>query len=489
MKQIIAIFLALALFSTCTSKSKKRQLEKEEAEKVTEETFEFATGLVFNDEEYSQIPMKASLTRGLYASIPTNYSLKEYCPSPKSQSKYGTCVGWASANARTILYAKNKRLANSDEIDRNRFSPLFIYRSIKSGDANCNQGSYIESAMSLLKKTGVVKFEDFKHLCVDRVPQSLTLQAEKYKIEDYVRLFHFVDSKYARIEATKKSISEGNPVVIGMKCPNSFQRAGDLWEPEESYVTEWGGHAMCVIGYDDEKHGGAFELMNSWGSNWGNSGFTWVTYTDYANFTRNAFELINNIKAPPEPEVPDLSGDLKFILENGNVMNAQYQQNRGLSVVSAMTQGYYKMSSPYSSGTNFRLYISNNEPAYVYAISSDNTFNINQLFPHEKGISPILNYKQNEIAIPDEEHYIQMDNTAGTDVFCLLYSKEALDIEEIITIVKNTEGSFSERLEKALSLKLVDINNIEFEKNNISFSAYSNNKAIVPIIVKIEHSK
>lgn len=40
------------------------------------------------------------------------------------------------------------------------------------------------------------------------------------------------------------------------------------------------GHAMCIIGYDDSKFGGAFEVMNSWGDNWGDDGYFWVKYSD-----------------------------------------------------------------------------------------------------------------------------------------------------------------------------------------------------------------
>ena len=32
-------------------------------------------------------------------------------------------------------------------------------------------------------------------------------------------------------------------------------------------------HAMTIIGYDDNKYGGAFEVMNSWGEAFGNKGF------------------------------------------------------------------------------------------------------------------------------------------------------------------------------------------------------------------------
>lgn len=480
----LIIFILFVLFS-CTSKTK----QKKEAQNKDnpQEQAEYGTGLVFNDEAYSKIPMKATLTRSLYGNVPNQFSLKQFCPTAWSQQSYGTCVGWASANARTILYARNHNITNNYEIDRNRYSPLFIYRLIKSGDNNCQHGSYIEDAVELMKNTGVVPYSIFDYLCAKEVPSNIVSQA-KDQIEDYTTLFEYNGDNQYKIQATKKSISEGNPVLIGMKCPGSFHWATGVWEPSESYIVEFGGHAMCIIGYDDNKYGGAFELLNSWGTDWGNKGYIWVKYQDYANFTRNAYELINNIKYEPEPSEPDLSGKLKFVTSNNREISVTYQKNRGLSVVSAVRQGAYKTNQSYSSGTKFRLYITNNEPAYVYAISSDNTMNINQLFPHKPEISPILNYSSNEVAIPDEDHFIQMDNVTGTDIFCLLYSKEELNIETIISKIKSQSGNFPERLDNTLASKLVDASDINFDDYNISFSAFSKGKIVVPVIIEIEHS-
>ena len=52
-----------------------------------------------------------------------------------------------------------------------------------------------------------------------------------------------------------------------------------------------GGHAMCVIGYDDRKFGGAFQIMNSWGPEWGKNGVGWVRYGDFKNYVREAYGI------------------------------------------------------------------------------------------------------------------------------------------------------------------------------------------------------
>jgi hypothetical protein len=134
------------------------------------------------------------------------------------------------------------------------------------------------------------------------------------------------------------------------------------------------------------------------------------------------------------------------------------------------------------------MYISNNEPAYMYAISSDLTNEITKIFPNEEGISAALTAKKNEIAIPDEDHFIEFDNKPGKDFLCVLYSKNALNINEIIKkIAAEQQGSFSEKIFKTIGTQMVEPKNIQFSSNNISFSGFSRGKTVIAMMVELEH--
>ncbi len=67
----------------------------------------------------------------------------------------------------------------------------------------------------------------------------------------------------------------------------------DVWRPDDSdkSMTGFGGHAMCVVGYDDKNYVGSFLLMNSWGPEWGINGFAWVPYGVFKYFVREAYGL------------------------------------------------------------------------------------------------------------------------------------------------------------------------------------------------------
>ncbi len=97
---------------------------------------QFTTGLLFSKEKYSNVKQLAPLTTRSFTSIPSRFSLKSYCPTPLSQGRQPSCVGWASGYAaRTISLAVKKGWAyNTSLINQNIFSPAFVYNVIKFKD-------------------------------------------------------------------------------------------------------------------------------------------------------------------------------------------------------------------------------------------------------------------------------------------------------------------------------------------------------------------
>jgi hypothetical protein len=109
------------------------------------------------------------------------------------------------------------------------------------------------------------------------------------------------------------------------------------------------------------------------------------------------------------------------------------------------------------------------------------------LFPHAPNISPALNYKKNDVALPDEDHYIEMDNTVGTDYLCVLYSLDPLNFEQIQNDIESGTGPFVSKIKAALGGKMVENQNVKFNQSAISFTAKSQGKTVVAIIVETTH--
>ncbi len=436
------------------------------------------TGLNFDDNKYEAVLKKAVLTRSLYSEIPKSYSLKKYAPTPKSQGQFGTCVGWSTAYAgMTILESVQKNRTDKTSSTSNTFSPGFIYKQIKtSADTYCLLGSSISDALDIMKTKGACKYSDMTEAnCPSYISSTIFTKASDYKIKDYAKIFGMFDSEDFKINAVKKSLSQNNPVIIGMNTPKSFYTALGSWEPTESSILIYGGHAMCVIGYDDNKYGGAFEIMNSWGTQWGNEGFIWLKYNVFYEFVKYAYEMIEFKSVSNVVKTHNFGGSVKFVKSDGTESNATY------------SNGMYKLNESYKSGTQFRLYISNSKPTYVYAFGYDATGKTFTVFPHIPGISAALTYSQNSVAIPDEDHYIETDNTVGKDYLCVIYSKNSLNIDAVKKSVETGYGSFKERVNSALPGKLVAGTKISFGQGKISFDVKNSTKSVAALIIETDH--
>lgn len=551
-------------------------------------------GALLDDAAYEDIPQKPKLLMRSYTNIPSAHSLMKYCPTALNQGDYGTCTSWSSTYcARTILEAINNNWTDKSQIDNEAFAPIFVYALIKdTKDYNCSEGTYIGKALATLKEIGAPKKKSFNVMCADDIPQALYTEANQNKIDGYTRLFNTYSSSSEKIGNVKKAIAENRPVIICMECYESFNDPKDLWSGEHDKLR--GYHAMCVIGYDDNKYGGAFQIMNSWGDKWGTDGYVWVKYEDFSSSVRYAYEMYMNKKPKPKPQpVPQptpkplhlanvvwmndetfvsnknynvmvgISSQTKItsvqVTVNGKVLQEESSANdrmRGIFAVS--NDGYdmkinrtvmlnegentisidvenadgmshlkrtitykkqvvtnefsgnmylqlatgeklkaalcdtccipaYDVEEPLISGTRYRIYITNDKPAYVYVIGSDMTNNASILFPTSNNVSARLDYSVNEIALPDEKYYIELDNNVGKDFLCILYSAEELPINDIVSQLKSgNNGTFIMRLKDVLGEKLASLNGIAYSETQIGFKAQTT-ATVVPIIGIIKH--
>lgn len=462
---------------------------------------EGATGLDFSQEKYEAITLSAPILTRSYTSLPRRYSLKPYAPTPKNQGNQPSCVGWASGyGARTIAYAiKNNWKYNTAKINQNAFSPSFVYNQIKAyGDNACKRGSYIADAMKLMSNSGILKKTEFAYnptSCTTK-PSSYALQkAKNHKILTFERLARW-DNPYNLVGKVKKAIANKNPVVIGMFKYGRLSGPGELWTAPT--VPSTGGHAMVVVGYDDTKYGGAFEIMNSWGTQFRNNGFFWVRYNDFKKHTKTAYVLVDDAESKPDvvntnttvTKTNTIAGEIQLKLSSGTNMVPRLanQAKRNFNIVKA-SETTYAIDKSYSSGTQFRIYLKSKQRGYVYLIgygSADKS--VNKLYPFEN-FSDFFNYSNSEIAIPNEDYYIEFDNKPGRDILCVLYSKEKLNINSIVSKARYGSGDFVSRVKKAIQYKMYKGDDITFQSDRIAFKAATSSSSakVVPIFIQVNH--
>lgn len=79
----------------------------------------------------------------------------------------------------------------------------------------------------------------------------------------------------------KGCLASGYPFVLGFTVYDAFEgddvaKSGVLNLPDYSTEKPLGGHAVLAVGYDDASQ--RFIIRNSWGSNWGQSGYFTMPY-------------------------------------------------------------------------------------------------------------------------------------------------------------------------------------------------------------------
>ncbi|GAA4462104.1 hypothetical protein GCM10023189_38370 [Nibrella saemangeumensis] len=250
-------------------------------------------GMLLDDEAYEQIPYQEIVTK---VPLPPRISFESYCPSVQKQGSYSTCVGFACGYyLRTILEAKHKQITDKVRINQLAFSPSYLYEKAKSErDYACTEGVYLSKAFDVLKGVGVVPFNSFPYPACGQETVTADAAAARFRIRDYERLFSVGDEEQKKIQRIKTTLAEGSPVVVGMVIPESFLSAGKRWEPapgDNPADKRLPGHALCVVGYDDTRYGGAFRVINSFGTGWGDKGFCWIIYRDMVRFTRYGFAI------------------------------------------------------------------------------------------------------------------------------------------------------------------------------------------------------
>ena len=188
----------------------------------------------------------------------------------RNQGEEGTCVAFASV-VGVKEYHEKKELGHLIEL-----SPRYLYQLCKQLDGIPNQeGTYPRIAMKALAEKGVCPEEcwPYQPYQTDSPCAGADGKALPFRIRTYARL--------SGIEEMERSLSVNGPFMAGVEVFSSWFEAGrgriPLPDPDE---TSMGGHAICIMGYSRE--GSYFKFKNSWGIDWGDSGYGYLPY-EYMN--------------------------------------------------------------------------------------------------------------------------------------------------------------------------------------------------------------
>lgn len=211
---------------------------------------------------------------------PVSSGVSLQMPPVGNQGSEGSCVAWAvgyAARSAEQFYQKGYSFYS---YSTNVFSPEFLYNQTKIG-TDCGSGTSPVLAMDFIKNSGIATWQSMPYSSINGcslLPSATQVaEASNYKITGYSKLIHS-----DRI-AIKSMIDAKHPVIFNCSLDQSFVNAspGFIWK---SYTVGPGiGHTMVICGYDDNK--GAYKVMNSWGTAWGDNGYGWIGYDFFSTAT------------------------------------------------------------------------------------------------------------------------------------------------------------------------------------------------------------
>ncbi|MCU0394101.1 MAG: C1 family peptidase, partial [Thermoflexibacter sp.] len=451
----------------------------------------FAQGCNLDKVEFD----KAEVFEPLATSLPENQqsgrvSLLQYAPKRMSQGRQGSCTAWASAYAAaTILHAAS----TGQDPNKIAFSPSFVYNQITRG--NCT-GTHIGQTLDKLSNEGTLTLTEFPYTdrsCNTTPDRQQMQKAVSYKLRGFNRLTLKHDEYKVDINAIKQNIAQGAPVVVGMAVGGTFYDVvgTDMWIPTQrdraalkksldgSIVDDgggdsFGGHAMCIIGYDDNYQGGAFEIMNSWGEDWGNKGVFWMKYSDFEYFT-NAFygEAYGMYPLPKKNKEFDFECAIG-LLEN---------QSKTYFPFKSKGNNVFETTKVIPSNTKFKIAVKNDVECYTYVFGQETNGTSYVLFPYTEKHSAFMGIVGARLFPKD--YSLQLDNVGTKDVMAVIFTKEKIDYKALNERISNSKAStYQAKIAEALGTTAVQ--NVKFTGGDkIYFSAKSNGKNAIAVVFEM----
>jgi hypothetical protein len=190
---------------------------------------------------------------------------------------------------------------------------------------------------------------------VTRPNASQMEEAKNYRIETYRKI-----ALNDAVTNIKAQLFAGNPVIVATVVDMNYYQNGYNTTQNPYVWSSTGpidyrmGHAILIVGYDDANN--AFKFINSWGRNWGNGGYGWISYNQAPSVIREAYI----IKSSLMPSNQVLTPENNPLTKESNTLDNRDISNFGLNFNIANVFHDNTMTSPNFNIQNARMTIQGN---------------------------------------------------------------------------------------------------------------------------------
>ncbi|MEM0449148.1 MAG: C1 family peptidase [Methanomassiliicoccales archaeon] len=243
--------------------------------------------------------------------LPSSYDISKqgFFPKVGNQGSQGSCAAWAAIYyTYGYLEAKDngwydvKNGTNSSRL----MSPAWAYNKINGG---VDQGSWMSENFRVAVDWGVASLATHPYNPTDYVSWGSAAafrEAPLHKAHTYQEWYYKGDAAVAQAKAW---LSQDIPVTFALDSRYYVFDNGAFIVTSQEYNSDTLNHAQTLVGYDDsiseDGEVGAFRVVNSWGSDWGDKGYYWLTYEAFKKISNRAGLWMTTVV-----DIPDYSPSL-----------------------------------------------------------------------------------------------------------------------------------------------------------------------------------
>jgi C1A family cysteine protease len=229
-------------------------------------------------DRYLDINRLSNLKSYLLSETSADLRTTNFMPDIYDQGQLGSCTSQAIVGAFMFDHLKQSGPAFKG-------SRLFVYYNerVVEDSVDTDSGASIRDGIKVTNTIGVAPEEDYPYVIshfTEKPSEKSFVDAQKHKNVLYERV-------NISVQDFKQVISKGFPVVFGFSVPKSFQSLNmkntGIMSRRKLFEPIIGGHAVLACGFNDNMTAngetGYMLIRNSWGTDWGQSGYFWMPYS------------------------------------------------------------------------------------------------------------------------------------------------------------------------------------------------------------------
>lgn len=204
-------------------------------------------------------------------------SIKTYLMPPRKVGERGTITSY-------ILSAAMEFYTNFRKNYKVNLSPDYVALNlVKEGKPD------IKNSLRFLVTDGTVTADAVPYDS-PKIPSSAS-NSDRFRISNYLQIFKETHREPQKVFEVQKALMRGNPVIVEMNVPRAFEKVTNtrFWTAignQDDRLTL----PFMVVGYNLELE--AFEVLSSWGTEWGSNGYLWVDFDDFGELAQNGYVLV-----------------------------------------------------------------------------------------------------------------------------------------------------------------------------------------------------